>query len=97
MIARAVLVMALLGMLSGVPVVSFDSLRVDAAVLLVVIAASAAIIADWRTGLPLFGCMVILYLFGAALPFWADVAAFVIAGALLWREQLLLRSGAGTR
>lgn len=82
----AILAVALLGMLARVPVVSFDSLQIDLAVLLIFGGGAWWIVREWTVGLPALGASIIAYLAGASLPFWLDLTMFVcavVAGAVL--------------
>ena len=67
------IVLTLLGMLARVPV-----WRIDAAIILVIVAEVIYFMLDWRLGAIMLIVSAILYVAGAALPLMIDVALFIL-------------------
>jgi uncharacterized membrane protein YGL010W len=72
------IMLSLLGMLARVPILP----HVDAALLLIAIAEIVYGILDWRLAALMLVVSVAFYFAGAALPFWVNVALFVIGWIL---------------
>jgi len=64
---------------------SVGGIRVDLAMLLIVFAEVVYLILDWRLGAVMRGVSVGFYFLGAAMPFWLNVALFVVG----WIFQFL--------
>ena len=62
------------GMLAHVPVWN----RIDLAMVLIVAAEVVYLILDWRLGVLMLMASAILYFIGVAIPFWINVALFVL-------------------
>jgi len=67
-----------LGMLARIPIVPY----VDAAVVLIAIASVIYFILDWRLAVLMVIVSIAFYFAGAAVPFWINVALFVIGWIL---------------
>jgi len=67
-----------LGMLARIPIVPY----LDAAVVLIAVAAVVYFILDWRLAAMMVIVSILFYFAGAALPFWVNVAVFVIGWIL---------------
>ena len=68
------IMLSLIGMLARLPVAP----HVDAAILLIVLAAIVYAILDWRLGAIMLLISAAFYYAGAALPFWINVVLFVV-------------------
>ncbi|HEV2719132.1 MAG TPA: Mpo1-like protein, partial [Thermoanaerobaculia bacterium] len=75
------IMLTLIGMLVRVGV-SVDAIRVDAAMLLIVVAEVVYLILDWRLGAVMFVVSVGFYFLGAAIPLWLNVTLFVVGWIL---------------
>ena len=78
------IMLTLLGMLARVGV-SAGGIRVDLAMLLIVVAEAVYLMLDWRLGAVMLVVSVAFYFLGAWLPFWLDAALFVLG----WIFQFL--------
>jgi uncharacterized membrane protein YGL010W len=67
-----------LGMLARLEIITLNSLRIDAAVLLIFAAAAYYIVLDWVLGLAMLAVSIIFYIAGAALPMSVNVALFIL-------------------
>jgi len=76
------IMLTLLGMLARLEITSVNSIRIDAAILLILLAEVYYLMLDWRLGLAMLGVSIILYVAGAAMPFWFNVALFVLGWIL---------------
>ena len=72
------IMLTLLGMLAHVPVVG----PVDAAMLLIALAEVIYLILDWRLGAIMLVVSAVFYYVGVLLPFWLNVALFIIGWIL---------------
>ncbi len=70
------------GMLARLEITSVNSFRIDAAILLILAAEIYYLMLDWRLGLAMLGISIIFYVAGAAMPFWLNVALFVLGWIL---------------
>ncbi|PYQ60525.1 MAG: hypothetical protein DMF58_07810 [Acidobacteria bacterium] len=68
------IMLTLVGMLARVPIAP----HVDAAIVLIVIAEIVYAILDWRLAALMLLISAVFYLIGAALPFWINVAFFIL-------------------
>ena len=75
------IMLTLLGMLARAGV-GLGGVRVDAAMLLIVAAEVVYLMLDWRLGAVMLVVSVAFYLLGAWIPFWIDVALFVLGWIL---------------
>jgi uncharacterized membrane protein YGL010W len=78
------IMLTLLGMLARVGV-SVGGLRVDLAMLLIVVAEVVYLMLDWRLGAVMLVVSVGFYFLGAAMPLWLNVTLFVVG----WIFQFL--------
>ncbi len=72
------IMLSLFGLLARVPIVP----HVDAAIVLIAIATVVYFILDWRLGAIMLIVSAVFYLAAAALPFWVNVALFVLGWIL---------------
>jgi len=72
------IMLSLLGMLARVPIAPY----IDAAIVLIVIAAIVYFMLDWRLAMLMLLVSAVFYFAGAALPFWLNVALFVLGWIL---------------
>jgi uncharacterized membrane protein YGL010W len=72
------IMITLLGLLARLEITSVNSIRIDAAILLILLAEVYYLMLDWRLGLAMLGVSIIFYVAGAAMPFWFNVALFVL-------------------
>ena len=72
------IMLTLIGMLARLEVTSVGGFRIDAAILLIFAAQIYYLVLDWRLGLAMLGVSIIFYVAGAAMPFWFNVALFVL-------------------
>jgi uncharacterized membrane protein YGL010W len=66
--------LSLIGMLARVPLVG----RFDAAMLLILVAEVVYLALEWRLALAMLLVSAAFYIAGAAIPFWVNVALFVL-------------------
>ena len=78
------IMLTLLGMLARAGV-SAGGVRVDLAMLLIVVAEVVYLMLDWRLGAVMLVVSVAFYFLGAAMPFWLNAALFVVG----WIFQFL--------
>jgi uncharacterized membrane protein YGL010W len=76
------IMLSLLGMLARVEIISIDSLRIDAAVVLLFASAAYYIVLDWVLGLAMLAVSIIFYIAGAALPMSVNIALFILGWIL---------------
>lgn len=76
------IMLSLLGMLARVEIISIDSLRIDAAVVLLFASAAYYIVLDWVLGLAMLAVSIIFYIAGAALPMSVNIALFILGWTL---------------
>ncbi|HEY3054480.1 MAG TPA: Mpo1-like protein [Thermoanaerobaculia bacterium] len=67
-----------LGMLARLEIITINSLRIDAAVVLIFAASAYYIVLDWILGLAMLAVSIIFYIAGAALPMSVNVALFIL-------------------
>lgn len=72
------IVLTLLGMLARVPIVRAGGWRLDAAMLLIVLAEIMYVRLEWRLGLAMLIVAIVFYFVGAFMPLWLNVALFVL-------------------
>ena len=73
--------LSLLGMLSVVRI-PFGNATLNAAMILIFAGLFYYFLLGWRFGIAMVAASIILYLVGAALPFWLNVAIFVLGWIL---------------
>lgn len=71
------IMLTLIGMLARVSFV-VDGTRLDAAMILVAVATIYYFVIEWRLALAMLAVSVGFYFLGAAMPFWLNVALFVL-------------------
>jgi uncharacterized membrane protein YGL010W len=76
------IMLSLLGMLARVEIIAIDSLRIDAAVVLLFASAAYYIVLDWVLGLAMLAVSIIFYIAGAALPMSVNIALFILGWIL---------------
>jgi len=72
------IMLTLIGMLVRVPLFNAGGVRVDLAMVLIVAATIFYLTEEWRLALPMLAVSIAFYFLGAALPFWANVALFIL-------------------
>jgi len=68
------IVLSLIGMLARVHVAG----RIDAAMILIVLAEAYYLLAEWRLAIAMLAVTVVFYFAGAALPLWLNAVLFVL-------------------
>jgi uncharacterized membrane protein YGL010W len=68
------IVLSLIGMLARVHVAG----RIDAAMILIVLAEVYYLLAEWRLAIAMLAVLVVFYFAGTALPLWLNAALFVL-------------------
>jgi uncharacterized membrane protein YGL010W len=77
-----VIMLSLLGLLARIPIWPGEPLRIDAGMLLIAVAAIFYLRLDLRLGTLMVLVSIALYLMGAWLPLWVNVALFVFGWIL---------------
>ena len=72
------IVLTLLGMLARVQLFDAGGMRVDVAMLIIAFSTIFYLFEEWRLAIAMFAVSVAFYFVGAAIPFWANVALFVL-------------------
>jgi len=72
------IMLSLIGMLVRVPLVRFDDVRFDAAMLLIVLSELYYLAIEWRLGLLMLAVSVGFYFLGAFMPLWLNIALFIV-------------------
>jgi uncharacterized membrane protein YGL010W len=72
------IMMSLIGMLTQVTLFDLGGVRWDAAMLLIAMTLAYYFIIEWRLALAMAAVTVAFYFIGAAIPFWINVALFVL-------------------
>ena len=72
------IMLSLIGMLTQVPLVDVATIRIDVAMLLIAAAAAYYFVIEWRLAIAMIAISVAFYFIGAAIPFWINVALFVL-------------------
>ena len=76
------IVLTIFGMLARVEIAAFSDVRIDAAVLLIVLTGLYYLVLEWRLGLAMLGVSFLFYIAGAAIPFTVNVVFFVLGWVL---------------
>ena len=72
------IMLSLIGMLTQVTLFDAGTVRFDAAMLLIAAAAAYYFVIEWRLAMAMLVVSVIFYFVGAWIPFWINVALFVL-------------------
>ncbi len=76
------IMLSLIGMLTQVTLLDVATVRLDAATLLIAAAAAYYFVIEWRLALAMIAISVAFYFIGAVIPFWINVALFVLGWIL---------------
>jgi len=69
---------SLIGMLTQLTLLDVATIRIDAAMLLIALASAYYFVVEWRLAIAMMAVSVAFYFIGAAVPFWINVALFVL-------------------
>lgn len=72
------IMLSLIGMLTQVPILDAATIRFDAAMLLIAASAAYYFVIEWRLAIAMIAISIAFYFIGAAIPFWINVALFVL-------------------
>src|SRR6185436_5014426 len=72
------IMLSLIGMLTQVPIFDAGTIRFDAAMLLIAASAAYYFVIEWRLAIAMIAISIAFYFIGAAIPFWINVALFVL-------------------
>jgi uncharacterized membrane protein YGL010W len=72
------IMLSLIGMLTQVTLFDAGTVRYDAAMLLIALSSAYYFIVEWRLGIAMIVVSIVMYFVGAAIPFWINVALFVL-------------------
>jgi len=72
------IVLTLLGMLARVQLFDAGGVRVDLAMVIIAVSTIFYLLEEWRLAIAMLAVSVAFYFVGAAIPFWANVALFVL-------------------
>ena len=72
------IMLSLIGMLTQVPLFDAATVRLDAAMILIAAAAAYYFVIEWRLALAMIAISIAFYFIGAAIPFWINVALFIL-------------------
>lgn len=72
------IVLTLFGMLARVELAHMGGVRLDAAMLLILVAEVVYLMLEWRLAIAMLLVSVAFYIAGAAMPMWLNVALFVL-------------------
>ena len=72
------IMLSLIGMLTQVPLVDVATVRLDLAIILIAAASAYYFVIEWRLALAMMAISIAFYFIGAAIPFWINVALFVL-------------------
>ncbi|HKR64683.1 MAG TPA: Mpo1-like protein [Thermoanaerobaculia bacterium] len=72
------IMLSLIGMLTQVPLFDAGTLRLDAAMLLIALSSAWYFVVEWRLAIAMMAVSIVFYFVGAAIPFWVNVALFVL-------------------
>ncbi|HEX7809825.1 MAG TPA: Mpo1-like protein [Thermoanaerobaculia bacterium] len=68
----------LIGMLTQVKLGILGGVNYDLAMILIAAASAYYFVVEWRLALPMIAVSILFYFVGAAIPFWINVALFVL-------------------
>ena len=72
------IMLSLIGMLTQVPLGDFGTIRFDAAMVLIALSSAYYFVIEWRLAIAMIAVSLAFYFVGAAIPFWINVALFVL-------------------
>lgn len=72
------IMLSLIGMLTQVKLFEAGTVRYDAAMLLIALSSAYYFVVEWRLGIAMIAVSIVMYFLGAAIPFWINVALFVL-------------------
>jgi len=72
------IMLSLIGMLTQVPLFDAATVRVDLAMILIAASSAYYFVIEWRLAMAMIAISIAFYFIGAAIPFWINVALFVL-------------------
>lgn len=72
------IVLSLIGMLTQVTLADVATIRLDAAMVLIALSSAWYFVMEWRLAIAMTAVSIVFYFVGAAIPFWFNVALFVL-------------------
>jgi uncharacterized membrane protein YGL010W len=72
------IMLTLIGMLTQVTLFDAGTIRYDAAMLLIAASTAYYFVIEWRLAVAMLVVSIVFYFVGAAIPFWINVALFVL-------------------
>ncbi|HEX7829741.1 MAG TPA: Mpo1-like protein [Thermoanaerobaculia bacterium] len=72
------IMLTLIGMLTQVKLGILGGVNYDLAMILIAAASAYYFVVEWRLALPMIAVSILFYFVGAAIPFWINVALFVL-------------------
>src|SRR5687768_4476467 len=72
------IMLSLIGMLTHVTLLDVATVRLDAAIILIAASAAYYFVIEWRLAVAMIAVSIAFYFIGAAIPFWINVALFVL-------------------
>ena len=72
------IMLSLIGMLTQVTLFDVATVRMDAAMVLIAMASAYYFVVEWRLAIAMTAVSIVFYFVGAAIPFWINVALFVL-------------------
>jgi uncharacterized membrane protein YGL010W len=72
------IMLSLIGMLTQVKLGILGGVNYDLAMILIAAASAYYFVVEWRLAIPMIAVSVLFYFIGAAIPFWINVALFVL-------------------
>src|SRR5688572_10600148 len=72
------IMLTLIGMLTHVTLLDVATIRLDAAMVLIAMASAYYFVVEWRLAIAMTAVSIVFYFVGAAIPFWINVAVFVL-------------------
>jgi uncharacterized membrane protein YGL010W len=72
------IMLTLIGMLTQVKLPTVATVQWDAAMILIALASAYYFVVEWRLAIAMTAVSIVMYFVGAAIPFWLNVALFVL-------------------
>ena len=72
------IMLSLIGMLTQVPLFDAATVRVDLAMIIIAASSAYYFVIEWRLAMAMIAISIAFYFIGAAIPFWINVALFVL-------------------
>ncbi len=72
------IVLSLIGMLTHVTLFDAATVRIDLAMVVIALSCAWYFVVEWRLAIAMMAVNVAFYFIGAAIPFWVNVALFVL-------------------